>query len=130
MAVVDIEIIEDDDVAGIEDRSELGFDVSLKRRSVHGAADDPWRDDPVAAQPGDEGLRMPFAEGRLRLEPLSPKRAPAKAAHIRLHRCFIDKDKSSGFAAHGRLAIAAPFKTRRLDVRAFLFRRPPRFFYR
>lgn len=38
-AFVTGESVEDDDVAGIESRGELGFDISFKGGAVHGAVD-------------------------------------------------------------------------------------------
>lgn len=70
-ALVDVEIVEDDDVAGAEGRSELCLDVDIERRAVDGALDDPGRYQFMAAQAGDEGLRVPFAERRIGGEPLA-----------------------------------------------------------
>jgi hypothetical protein len=45
----------------------LGFDISLERRAVHRAIDDPWRSKAVTAQGCDEGLGFPMAKGCTRL---------------------------------------------------------------
>jgi len=64
------EIVEDDDVAGIEGGSELRFDIGFESRTVHGAVDDPWRGQSVAAQGSDEGLGFPMTKGCPRFEAL------------------------------------------------------------
>lgn len=42
-AFVTGEIVEDNDIAWLEGRGELGFDIGFEGRAVHGAVDDPWR---------------------------------------------------------------------------------------
>jgi len=64
------EIVEDNDVAGLEGRGELGFDIGLKGCSVHGAVDDPWRSQSVTSQGSDKGLCFPVTKGRSRLQAL------------------------------------------------------------
>ena len=61
---MNVEIIQDNDVAGAQAGDELGADVSLEGVAIHGTAEHPGRDDPVNAQARDEGLGAPFAEGR------------------------------------------------------------------
>lgn len=70
LAFVAGEIVEDDDVAGMECRGKLGFDIGFEGRAVHGAVDDPWRCQSVAAQGRDEGLGFPMAKGRSCFETL------------------------------------------------------------
>lgn len=56
---------------------QLSFDA-LEDGSIHRRVDDPRRDETVASQPGDEGLRLPFAEWRMRPVALALRR-PAGA---------------------------------------------------
>jgi len=42
--------------------SELGLDIDLEAHPVHRGVDDPRRDHAMAAQAGDEGLRLPAPE--------------------------------------------------------------------
>lgn len=97
-------------------RRQLRFNVGGERFAIHRAVDHPGCDEAVASQPSDEGLGMPFAERRISLQPFSAQRPPAQAAHVGLHRCFIDEDEAARLTAHRRLAPAAPFKPRRLHV--------------
>lgn len=69
------EIVEDDHVAGLKRRGELRFDIGLESRAVHGAVDDPWRGQSIAAQGCDEGLGFPMAKGRTRFEALVTARS-------------------------------------------------------
>ena len=59
-----IEIVEDHDIAFAQHRRQLRFDIGVEGGSIHGAVDNPWRDDAVASKPCNESLRMPFAERR------------------------------------------------------------------
>ena len=51
------------DVALVQGRGQLGFDIKVEEFAVHRPVDDPWRVKPVMAQRGDESLRVPVAEG-------------------------------------------------------------------
>lgn len=125
-----VEVVEDNDITGLQGRRQLGLYVSRERLAIHGAVDDPGRDKTITPQSGNESLRMPFAERRIALEPLSSQRTSAQPAHIGLHGCFIDKDKSARLGLHRRLAPTTPFNPGSPDVAAFLFRRQQCFFYK
>ena len=77
-ALVDGEIVQDHDVAALERRRELALDVEVEGVAIHRAIDHPGRDEPVAAQAGDEGLRVPTAERRFGAEPLAAKERPRR----------------------------------------------------
>ena len=127
---MDIEIVEDHHVAGFQARRQLSADISIEGRAVHGAVDNPGSDQSIAAQPRDEGLRVPLAEGRIGHEPFSPEAAPAQRRHVGLHARLVEEDKPRRLAAHEGLAKVNPCPARRFDVRAFLLRGQQRFFYR
>lgn len=64
------EIVEDNYIARLEGRGELGFDVGFEGRAVHGAVDDPWRSQSITTQGSDKGLGFPVTKGRSRLQAL------------------------------------------------------------
>lgn len=68
------DIVEDDDIAGLKLWRQLRLDSGLEAPGIHRCIDDPWRDHAVAAQTGDEGLRLPLAERRMRLVTLAFRR--------------------------------------------------------
>ena len=126
---MDVEVVEDDDVAGPQGGRELGGDVDLECRAIHGALDDPGGDEFIAAQARDEGLGLPLAEGRIdRDEPLSARAPPAQGRHVGLDAGLIDEDEPCGLIAHQGLTLVDPRPARRLDVRAFFLRGQQRFF--
>ncbi len=129
-AFMRVEIVKDDDVALVQGRGELCLDVSIEGLAIHGAVDDPWRNQAVAPQSRDEGLRKPFAERRLPAQSLASKAAPSKPAHIGLYRGFVEEDEPARLLAHGGLAMTAPVTPRGLHVAAFLFAGQKCFFYR
>lgn len=139
---MDIEIVPDDHVTRLEGWSELGSHIGVELVAVHRAIDDEGRGDGIAAQPGDEGLSIPFAEGSLGMKALAPPAPAAQRRHIRLERVrrendsldrflvhlTIDEDEATGALVHGGLAMVAPFIPLTADVGACAFRRHQRFF--
>jgi hypothetical protein len=95
---VDIEIVENDDVAAAQMRSELGLDVSIERRAIDGSLDDPGRHQLLAAQAGDEGLRVPFAEGRIGDQPLAAPAAAAQRSQVGFDAGSSMKTSRAGWA--------------------------------
>jgi len=85
LAVVDAEIVEENDIARRECRGELGLDINLKGSSVHGPVNDPWGGEFAAAQAPYEGLCAPFSERRSCPQALAAQGPAAKVAHVRLH---------------------------------------------
>ena len=126
---MDIEVVQDDHIALVQGGRELGFDVEVEGGAVDGAADDPGRDQGIAAQGGDEGLRLPLAEGHVSAEPLATQRAPTQRRHVGLDGGFVEEDEPARLLVHGRLATAAPLRALLLDVAAFLLPGQKRFFY-
>jgi len=126
---VDIEIVPYDDIAGLEDGGELGFDIGIEGLAIHGPFDHPGRHQFVAAQGGDEGLRVPLAEGGFGDQPLPLLASPAKRCHVGLDAGLVDEQQPCGSGLYGRQAVPMPLIALRLDVVAFPLRRQQRFFY-
>ena len=126
---MDIEIVQDDHIAAFELWRKLSADVGVEGGTVHSAFDDPGSDHLIAAQTGNEGLRLPFAEGRIAHEPLSPWASSAQGRHVGLHTGLVEEDEPRRMAAHDRLTVPDPPPARRRNVTAFFLRCQQRFFY-
>ncbi len=103
------QIVEDDDVTWPQRRAELLLDPLGKACAIDWLIEHERRVDPVAAQGGDEGHRLPMAIRHLGVESLAdrspaPQRGhvgpfdcpPAAVAQDRLGPSFVHKDKASG----------------------------------
>lgn len=93
VAFVEADVVEDDDVAARQRRGELCLDPSFEDAPVHRCIDDPRRGQAMAAQTGDEGLRPPLAEGRVRAIALAFGCPSGALGQLGIGRCFIDKDQ-------------------------------------
>lgn len=78
------EIVEDDDVAGRERGAELLFDPLGEAGAIDWLIEHEGRIDPVAAQRGDEGHRLPMAIRHLGMEPLTDRRPTPERCHVGL----------------------------------------------
>lgn len=108
LALVEPHIVEDDDIAGLEFWSQLGLDPRLEMAGVHRCIDDPWGDQAMAAQAGDEGLCLPLAKGGMRLVTVAFRRPAGAFGQLGVGRCFVDEDQArQGFAEEG-LAPSQP----------------------
>ena len=128
-AFVDGEIVEDDDVALVQGRGELGLDVEIERGPVHGLVDDPGRGQAMAAQAGDEGLRAPVAEGRRGGQSGSLAAATAQAGHLGGEAGLVEENEAVAGHPHQRLTLRLPDPTVLTHVGAFLLGRHQGFFY-
>ena len=117
-----------DNVARLQGGGELGLDVDLKDRAVHGFVDDPGCGQAIAAQAGDESLRAPVAEGRFGFETCADASASAQTGHLRRGPGLIEEDQPLDVLAHARLAGCRPFMPRFLHIGAFGFGGQERFF--
>ena len=124
------QIVEDDDVADLEGRGQLGFDVSLEDAPIHRRIDDERRDERLAAQAGDEGLRLPMSERGLGEKPLAFPATAAQACHLGGGSGLVEEDEPARLKPHLRLANAGPFLARLLDVGAILLACPQSFLKR
>ena len=76
------QVVQDDRITFAQGRRELGLDIGIERRAVHGAVDDPGRVQPVVAQRRDKRLRAPVAEGRVIDQPLPARRPAGSLGHV------------------------------------------------
>lgn len=127
-ALVGGEVVEDDDIALIEGRSELGLDIGFEDLAVHRAIDDEGRGEAVAAQAGDEGLGIPMTEGGLGAQALALGTAPVEPGHLCRGSGLVDEDQPMGLTPHPRLTLVGPLVARLFDVGAILFVGPQSFF--
>jgi hypothetical protein len=116
LALVGRQIVHDDDIAFLESRRELGFDIGLEDAPVHWGIDDERGGEPVAAQAGDEGLGHSMGERRLCAEPLALQAAAAQASHLGCGSGLVEKDEPVRLKSHVWLACGCPFFARRFDV--------------
>ena len=128
LALVAGEVVEDDHVAGLQRRRELGLDIGLEDLAVHRAVDHPRCGQSVMTQGGDEGLGAPMAEGRLHLQPLSPTCPASEPGHLGGRSSFVDKHQPLWAPLHPRLAVHRPYPALSNDVSAIGFARQQRFF--
>src|SRR5690606_34476030 len=103
-ALVNGEVVEDDDVALRQGRCELGFDPDVESRAVDGLPDHPGRGQAMTAQSGDEGLRAPMAERRAGKEPCAAQAAAAQPYHPGVDGGLVDEDQAMRFEPHPGLA--------------------------
>ena len=88
------EVIEDDDGTRGDLGDEHFADVGGKGGAVHRTLDDPWCDQGILCQTGDQGLGSPTAKGRIHRQALAPFRPPTQAGQIGLHGSFINEDNA------------------------------------
>ena len=81
-ALVNSQVVENDDVASGQPRRKLGLDIGIECGAVHGLVDDPGRAQAVAAQCGDEGLGPPMAKGGMRPEAVALSASSTQARHF------------------------------------------------
>ena len=102
------QVVQDDHIPLAPCRRELGFDIGVESRTVHGAVNDPRRIQPVVAQRRNEGLSTPMAEGSMNDEPL-PARCPAcRPGHVGLQPSLIRKPDAVQHMRHKGLAMRDP----------------------
>jgi hypothetical protein len=127
-ALVAGQVVEDHHVARLQARCQLGLDVDVEGLSVHGVIDHPRRDQAIASQSGDEGLRGPVSERRPGLQAGTAARAAAQTRHLGRRAGLIEEDQTVNLLTHERLAPPLPVVTRLTHVLAPGFRRQQRFF--
>lgn len=116
LVLVEADIVENDDISGRQFGSELSFDVAFEDGGIHRCIDDPRRDKTVASQPGDEGLRLPFAEWRMRLEALALRRPAGAFGQLGVGRRLIDEDQARQSLVEEALSPPDPQFTRLAHV--------------
>ena len=89
------QVIHGNDVAGAEGRGQaLFFDIGFEYVAVHRAIDDQGRGDPVVAQAGDEGCRIPMPMRNRGEEPFAFAGATTKPGQFCRCPGFVNEDKT------------------------------------
>ena len=123
------QIVEDHDVARIECRRQLGFDVDLEDLLGHRPVYDPRSGQAIAAQPCDEGLCLPMPERCASPQALAMKRPATQARHFRRGGGLIDEDEPMRLLTHARLTMQPPSPPGFADIIASALRCQQLFFY-
>lgn len=129
LGLVEADIVEDDDIAGRQLGSELRFDIALEDGGIHWRVDDPGSDKTVASQSGDEGLRLPFAEWRMRPEALALRRPAGAFGQLGVGRRLIDEDQPRQSLVEEALSPPDPQLARLAHVSPLLLAGLQSFFY-
>ena len=93
------EIVHDDDVAWLEDRDELLFDVGAEAFAVDRAVEDARRGEPIAAQCAEEGHRAPVAVRRKARQPGALRSPSAQRGHAGRDPGLVEEDQAAGIEA-------------------------------
>jgi len=99
LALVRAEIVENDNVPGLQCFDEFGFDIDAEGLRIDGAVNDPRRLYPIMPQRGDEGHRLPMTVWRVSHQPLAAHTPAAQWRHVGLDPCFIQEDQARGVNA-------------------------------
>lgn len=87
--------VHDDDVAGLEHRHELLFDIGTKALAIDRSVKDARCRQPVAAQCADKGQRAPVAIRGEAAQALAARSPASERRHVGLDPSFIDKDQAA-----------------------------------
>lgn len=90
------QIVHDHDIAGREGRYEELLDIVGEEPAVDRPVDHAGGVDPVMAQCGKEGQRLPFAEGSLGEKLIAPARPASDRGHVGLGPGLVDEDQPGG----------------------------------
>ena len=126
-AFVNGEIVEDDEILLAERCGKLGFDPDVEGNAVHCLVDDLGRGQAVAAQSGDEGLRVPVTEWCCRMQPV-PAPRPARRRTIFVVMA-VSSTKTRRCELHPGLPIPDPQAARLTHVGALALRGHQSSFY-
>lgn len=119
------QIIQDDEVAGLQLGDEKLPDILGEDDAVHRPIYNQRSDDPGGAQSCGEGRRLPVAIRRKALDPLSAGPAAMAANHVGGGACLINEDQA---AARKAVLDAPPLRPLAGNVRALLLSREQTFF--
>ena len=78
------------DVALVQGRGQLGFDIKVEEFAVQRPTDHPRRVQSVMAQGSDEGLSVPVAEGGVIHQTRSVWCPPGRLGHVGLEGSLVD----------------------------------------
>ena len=119
------EVVEHDDVAGTQRGHEHLIDIGLEHGAVERPIKDGGRREPLKAQAGDDGVRLPVAAGRVIVQPRAARTAAVAPQQIRRHSTLVEKDVLAHITQWLPRLPRAPV---RRDISAALFVRVYRFF--
>lgn len=112
------EIIEDDDIAGLERGDQELFDISEKALAVDRSIDHDWRVDPIMAQRCEEGQRLPMTVWHLGMKPFASRTATMGPHHVSLRPGLVDEHETPGIEP---TLITLPARPPAGNIMPFLF---------
>ena len=118
LALVTAEIVDDDDIAGLQGGDENLLDVSAEARAIDGAVEHPWGIDAIVAQGSQEGHGLPAALRNLGVEPLTARRPSPERRHVGLGPGLVDEDQA---LRRDAVLVLDPLRPPAGDVGAILF---------
>jgi hypothetical protein len=119
------EVVEHDDIAGLERRHQDLFDVGQERGGVDRPVKDRRRPEPGEPQGGDDGVRLPMTAGCVIAEARARGAAAVPTQQVGCDATFVEEHVLTDVSQ--RLP-AAPLPPRRRDIRPALFVGVYRFF--
>lgn len=84
-SAVDIEVVEDHDITGLQEWGKLGFDINVERRPIHCAFNDPRCNKPITSQAAMKVFVPHLPNGAFAFKRVPHRERPPQAAHIGLH---------------------------------------------
>ena len=112
------EIVHDDDVAWLENRNELLFDIGAEALAIDRAVEDARGGEPITAQRAEEGHRAPVAVWCKAPQPGALRSPSAQRGHAGRDPSLIEEDQAAGIETGLPGLPASPPAG---DVRAGLF---------
>src|SRR3546814_13408694 len=100
LALVATEIVEDDDIAGLEGGEQELLDISLEFLAVDRTVEEAGRLDAVVAQSSQDAERAPLAVRGLADQPLAPPTSPPKRGPVGFCPMLLDENPAIGVTAH------------------------------
>ena len=94
LGLVTAEIIDNDDVAGVQGRDELLFHIGEEAGPVDGAVEDAGRGEPVASERRQEGHGAPFAMRGEADQALASRPPASERRHVGFDPCLVDEDQA------------------------------------
>ncbi len=96
LTLVTAQVIDDDDVAGLEGGDEKLLHICRKADGVDGAIEDHWGVDPVVSKSGQEGHGFPVTVRRFGIEPLAPWAPSVGPRHVGFGPGLVNKHQAFG----------------------------------
>ena len=121
-------IVQNDDIAGLEEWSELGLDIGVKSHPVDWPIDNPGCHKARALQASDQGLGAPAAKGCLAVQARPFAATSSCAGHFRVGAGLVNEHQTLTVLSHDRLAARLPFGPCLDQIRPVLFACPKCFF--